>query len=195
MRKITLNRSLLNIVILFNLVIAVLLNPLFAFTQSGQIRIAQVDSVWLENALTDATVYPAIWYSYLSSAFQDPTYPSWDTLTVDYVVASAMKDTTQDDNLYYLDADGVTVLDDQQPESNWATKAPVWELVYILDYENGFEWWDPVARPGAGYCACYSSNTGGSKCGDSSSKGCGERPCSYEKCTFFQRIGTWLHKE
>jgi hypothetical protein len=91
--------------------------------------------------------------------------------------------------LYYLDSD--TVAQTNQYISVWEGE-PTWQIVYISDFDNLVEAFQPIGVGAKTNCSCQSVKSGGGKklCAPSTHGGCS--PCDFHPCSGWENIKTWI---
>jgi hypothetical protein len=90
--------------------------------------------------------------------------------------------------LYYLNSD--TVAQTNQYISAWEGE-PTWQIVYISDFDNLVEAFQPIGVGAKNKCGCYTSNANKiAYCMESESGGC--NPCNNHRCSTWEKIKTWI---
>jgi hypothetical protein len=107
-----------------------------------------------ENSLR-TTIYPHITFNYLSEVFQNPDYPNWDTLNVEYVAAVGFHSAEQIP-LYRVDSAG-NVVSTLMPQDEYIYSIPVWQIGFAAREIPNPKHVDPVLHWPTGWtCACKS---------------------------------------
>jgi hypothetical protein len=159
----------------------------YGFSASDTARIVHLlDSLKVAGS-PNTYVYPEVYYTMLNPEFMVNAPSGWDTLTPEYVSASALHNMGS----YKV----YNIVSSQVSETvftgdTWASTTPVWQVTLYSKIPNAFDWRDDIGAGPVTICRCVDGPYGGSqdydclvsgnknKCGTYYAGSCGSHNCN-----------------